>query len=263
MMENSHGSHLLRGYRNRPAADMEKLEEILIRLAQISVDFPQIEQLLINPVIVKNGKILALDAQINLTSTRIPSPKHLVISPYPKHQERIATTKNGRPLFIRPVRPEDVPLFVTFRESLSESSLYYRFFRNISEFTPRQLHLFTTIDYDREITLIALADINQEEKMLGVIRILSHPDRKKGDFYIIVADAMQGQGIGSILLNTALDVARKQGYETIFGVVLPENEGMKNLSQKVGFQVKFNIDEKVFDLRLDLDTAVITKSWTA
>ncbi|WP_419662429.1 putative acetyl-CoA synthetase [Desulfosarcina variabilis str. Montpellier] len=254
MMENSRASHLLRGYRNRPAADMEKLEEMLIRLAQISVDFPQIDQLLINPVIIKNGKVLALDAQIKLTSTRILSPKHLVISPYPKHQERIATTKDGRPLFIRPVRPEDVPLFVTFRESLSESSLYYRFFRNISEFTPRQLHLFTTIDYDREIALIALANIDKEEKMLGVIRILSHPDRKKGDFYIIVADAMQGQGIGSILLHTALDIARKQGYETIFGVVLPENEGMKNLSKKVGFQVKFNFDERVFDLRLDLDT---------
>ncbi len=254
MMENSRASQLLQGYRNRPAADMEKLEEMLIRLAQLSVDFPQIDQLSINPVIVKNGKILALDAQIKLTSTRIPSPKHLVISPYPKHQERTATTKDGRRVFIRPVRPEDVPLFVRFRESVSENSMYYRFFRNISEFTPRQLHLFTTIDYDREIALIALADIDKEEKMLGVIRILSHPDRKKGDFYIIVADAMQGQGIGSILLNTALDIAGKQGFETIFGVVLPENEGMKKLSQKVGFQIKFNFDEKVFDLRLDLDT---------
>ncbi len=254
MMENSRASQLLGGYRNRPAADIEKLEEMLIRLAQISVDFPQIDQLLINPFIVKNEKVLALDAKVHLTSTRIPSPRHLVISPYPKDQERMVTAKDGSDLLIRPVRPEDVPLFVAFRENLSDISVYYRFFRNISKLTPQQLHRFTTIDYDREIALVALADIDKEEKMLGVIRIVSRPDGKKGDFYIIVADAMQSQGIGSILLNTALDIARKQGYETIFGVVLPENEGMKNLSQKVGFQVKFNFDEKVFDLRLNLDT---------
>ena len=254
MLENTRAAHLLQGYRSCPEADMEQLEEMLIRLAQISVDVPQIDQLLINPFIVKNDTVLALDAKINLASTRIPSPRHLVISPYPKHQERTVTAKDGRPVFLRPVRPEDVPLFVAFRENLSDISLYYRFFRRISELTPQQLHRFTTIDYDREIALIALADIDKEEKMLGVIRIVSRPDSNSGDFSIIVADAMQGKGIGSLLLKTVLDIARQQGYETIFGIVLPENEGMKHLSKKIGFQVKFNFDEKVFDLRLDLDT---------
>lgn len=254
LIENARIFRLLKGSTNRPPADMEQLEEILIRLAQLAVDFPQIEQLDINPVIVKNGHSAALEARLGLTSTQVPSPKHLVISPYPANQEWTGTTKQRTPLFIRPVKPEDGPLFMDFNQSLSETSIYYRFFRYIKSFTPRQIHRFSTIDYDREIALIAFPGRENEDKMLGIIRIVGHPDGKRGEFGIIISDAVQGQGLGSILMDVALNTAKKQGYKTIYGSVLPENEGMKGLARKIGFQLKFNFEDIIVDLSLDLDT---------
>lgn len=252
LMEKSRAFHLLKGYRNRAPVQLEMLEELLIRLAQMAVDFPQIERLQINPLIIKEGKALALNARVNLQASSIQSPRHLVVSPYPKDQESTATAKNNLPLFIRPIRPEDTPLLDAFRKTLSEQSLYYRFFRKIREFTPEQLHRLTTIDYDREIALIALTTIDNEEKMIGVVRIKSHPSGQKGEFYISVSDDFQSHGIGSILLEKAFDVARKNGYQTIYGQVLQENEGMKKLAKKMGFDLKFNFDEKLFDIKMEL-----------
>ena len=174
-----------------------------------------------------------------------------MISPYPANQEQKVETKNGLPLFIRPVRPEDPPLFMGFIETLSDTSIYYRFFRHIKKFTAQQIYRFTNIDYDRQIALIALTKEGETTKMLGVIRIIGHPDGKKGDLYLAISDPYQGQGLGSILLHTALDIAFKQGYQSICGIVLPENEGMKQLARKAGFEVTFNYEDKVYDITLD------------
>ena len=254
LMENTRAFELLNGYRDRLGANLEQLEELLIRLSQLAIDFPQIERLDIHPVIIKDGKAAALDALVRLKHTQVSSPRHLVISPYPANQEQRVLTKNGLPLYIRPVRPEDAPLFMSFIETLSDTSIYYRFFRHISKFTPQQIYRFTNIDYDRQIALIALKGEGETIKMLGVIRIIRHPDGEKGDLYLGISDAFQKQGIGSTLLHAALDIAFKQGYESICGMVLPENEGMKQLARKTGFQVKFNFEDKVFDLTLDRES---------
>lgn len=253
LIENASIFRLLKGSTNRPPADMEQLEEMLIRLAQLAVDFSQIEQLDINPVIIKDSYATALEARVKLKPTQVLSPRHLVISPYPSDQEWTGTTKKGVPLFIRPVKPEDGLLLINFRQSLSDTSIYYRFFGYVKRFTPRQIYRFSTIDYDREIALIAFPGCDNEDKMLGIIRIVGHPDGKRGEFSIIISDALQGQGLGVILMNVALDIAKKQGYKTIYGFVLPENEGMKALAQKIGFQLKLNYEDAVLDLTLDLD----------
>ncbi|MFA5904749.1 MAG: GNAT family N-acetyltransferase [Desulfobacula sp.] len=251
LMENTSIFKLLKGYRF--GADPEKLEEMLIRLSQLAVDFPQIDRLDIYPVIVKNGNMIGLDARTRVQSSSILSPLHLVISPYPAHQEKNAFTKNGLPLHLRPVKPEDAPMFVDFIKTLSDTSIYYRFFRHIRRFSPQQIHRFTAIDYDRQIALIALVRDGKKETMLGVIRIIGRPEGTKGDFYLVVSDACQGQGIGSNLLYHGLETAFRQGYRSICGVVLPENEGMRKLAKKIGFQIKFNFSDKLYDLTIDPD----------
>lgn len=233
---------LLKGYRNRPAADMEKLEEMIIRLSQLLIDFPQIAELDMNPVLIKDGSPVAVDARIRISPTDVPSSLHLVISPYPEEDESHMRSADGLKIFIRPVKPEDAPLFTALFKTLTPTTIYYRFFGALKGLNPELLARFTQIDYDREIALVALDETAQTDSMLGVARIIGEPDGKTGEFSVLVGDAWQGKGIGSSLLERCLAIAEKQGYKTVHGIVLGENRNMLALGKKLGFEIKKDPD---------------------
>ncbi len=239
---------LLQGYRNRPAADMEQLEEMIVRLSQLLIDFPEIAELDMNPVLIKDGKPVAVDARILVSPSEKSSPLHLVISPYPEEDEAHMVSADGLRIFIRPVRPEDAPLFTDLFKVLSPTTIYHRFFGALKELNPEMLARFTQIDYDREIALVAIDEDDdtdadsQTGRMLGVARIIGDPDGKTGEFAVLVGDAWQGSGIGSSLLEKCLSIAEKRGFETVHGIVLQENRNMLALGKKLGFETKRDSD---------------------
>jgi acetyltransferase len=238
LMQETKAYTLLQGYRNRPAADMELLEEMIIRLSQLLIDFPDIAELDMNPVLIKDGKPVAVDARILVSPLAVPSSLHLVIGPYPEEEESHMVGVDGRRIFIRPVKPEDAPLFTALFKVLSPTTIYYRFFGMLKELKPEMLARFTQIDYDREIALVAIDEDSQPDRMLGVARIIGDPDGKTGEFAVLVGDAWQGKGIGSNLLEKCLSIAEKQGFQTVHGVVLHENRNMLALGKKLGFDIK-------------------------
>ena len=244
---------MLEGYRNHPPANLTLLEEILIRLSQLVTDFPEIGELDINPLMVTKNDFCAVDARVLLTSTQVPPPLHLVISPYPnQHEVRIQHKEVGE-LFIRPIRPEDAPLLVQLFESLSKQSVYFRFFSSLKQLPHRMLARFTQIDYDREIALVALREPEPNEKMLGVARVLTDVyNRKHAEFSVIVGDSWQGKGIGAELLKRCLSISKERGIEKVTGIVLPENTQMLKLGKKLGFNVKRVIGESDYKLNIDL-----------
>ena len=256
MMEETRILPLLQGYRNSPPADLEKLEELLIRLSQLVIDFPEIVELDINPVLVKDGQPCAVDARIRLARTEgITNNLHLVISPYPQHLERHDFTDMQMPLFIRPIKPEDAPLFVELFNSLTPTSIYYRFFSVVKTLSPEILARFTQIDYDREISFVALDDSGDQERMLGVANIVGEPDGKRGEFSVLIGDPWQGKGIGAKLLLQCLRIAQERGMEIVWGTVLAENRYMIALGKKLGFTVKQGEDPSEYKLTIDLKTA--------
>ncbi|MFH0727635.1 MAG: bifunctional acetate--CoA ligase family protein/GNAT family N-acetyltransferase [Pseudomonadota bacterium] len=238
LMQETKAYSLLLGYRNRPAADMVQLEEMIVRLSQLLIDFPEIAELDMNPVLIKDGHPVAVDARILVSPVAAPSPLHLVIGPYPQEDESHMIGAEGRRIFVRPVKPEDVPLFQALFKVLSPTTIYYRFFGPLKELNPAMLARFTQIDYDREIALVAIDEDAQTDKLLGVARIIGDPDGKTGEFAVLVGDAWQGKGIGSNLLEKCLSIAEKQGYETVHGIVLKENTNMLALGKKLGFEIK-------------------------
>jgi acetyltransferase len=153
---------------------------------------------------------------------------------------------DGRRIFIRPVKPEDAPLFTALFKVLSPTTIYNRFFGALKELNPKMLARFTQIDYDREIALVALDEDGDEDsqtdRMLGVARIIGDPDGKTGEFAVLVGDAWQGMGIGSYLLEKCLSIAEKQGFKTVHGLVLYDNENMLALGKKMGFEIKKSTD---------------------
>ena len=162
LMEQTRVYRSLQGYRNIPAADLAMLEEILIRLAQLVTDFAEIEELDINPLFVNGKDACAIDARVLLRPSQTRSPLHLVISPYPDQFEEHTRTSVGIDIFVRPIRPEDAPLLVGLFESLSPRSVYLRFFSPMKRLPHSMLALFTQIDYDRHIALVAMSESKEE-----------------------------------------------------------------------------------------------------
>jgi len=252
LMEETKVYRLLKGFRNHPPANMLLLEEILIRLAQMVIDLPEIGELDINPLIVHQNQAVAVDARILLQPSLITSPSHLIISPYPRQYETQQVTKGGVDIFIRPIRPEDAPLLVDLFESLSSRSVYYRFFTPMKQLPHRMLARFTQIDYDREIALVAMHGSGADEKMLGVARVTLEWNQRDAEFAIVVSDPWQGQGIGAALFSQCLSIAKERRIQKINGIVLADNRQMLAMAKKFNFQIKRVPDASEYELSMNL-----------
>jgi acetyltransferase len=251
LMEQTRVYQLLRGYRQIPPANLELLEEIITRLAQLLTDFSEIRELDINPLHVTQDGFCAVDARVVLEPSQKRAPLHLVISPYPDEFEEHVTTGPGIDIFIRPIRPEDAPLLVELFESLSPRSVYMRFFTPMKRLPSSMVARFTQIDYDREIALVAISNAGGGEKILGVARVISSTNLKQSEFAVAVGDRWQGQGIGAELLKRCLQIARQRQIEKVYGVVLAENRQMLSLGQKLGFKIKRLQGAGEYELTID------------
>jgi acetyltransferase len=251
LIERTKVYRLLQGYRNMPPARLDVLEEILIRLAQLATDFSEIQELDINPLAVMENGFSAIDARVLLAIPDKPSPLHLVISPYPDQYEEHTTTNAGVDIFIRPIRPEDAPLLVDLFETLSPRSIYLRFFTPMKHLPHSMLARFTQIDYDRHIALVALAESESYEKMLGVARVILGRNLREAEFSVVVSDPWQGKGIGAELLQRCISIARERGIQRVMGTVLAENTQMLALGRKLGFRIKKEQGVPEYELRID------------
>jgi acetyltransferase len=252
MMEETKMHALLRGYRSRPPVNMEMLEEILCRLSQLAVDFPEIAELDINPLMVKAASLWAADARVVLKKSSVTSPHHLVISPYPAQYQTRVVTKGAVEVVIRPIKPDDAVLLENLFKTLSSRSIYYRFFRPLKTLPHYMLARFTQIDYDREIALVAISESNDGETMLGVARVILEWNQRDAEFSVLVGDPWQGKGIGAELLKRCLSMAKERNYATVHGAVLSENTHMLRLGRKMGFTIQRVPDAGEFELTLDL-----------
>ena len=244
---------LIKGFKNHPPVDLIRLEEILIRLSQLVTDFPEIEAIDINPLIVTQDDVYGMNPRILLSPSETPAPHHLVISPYPNQYEDRTMREGVGELFIRPIRPEDAPLLIELFDSLSRQSVYFRFFSPLKKLPSSMLARFTQIDYDREIALVALLGAEPNEKMLGVARVITDIyNRKQAEFSIVVGDLWQGKGIGKELLKRCLSISKERGVENVKGIVLPENTQMLALGKKLGFTAKKMVGESEYELKIDL-----------
>ena len=240
---------LLKGYRNMPPANVKVLEEIMVRFSQMLVDFPQIKEVDINPLFINEKEALALDARIAIdkerATRRFEPHEHLVISPYPKKYEAFWKLRDGRTVLLRPIRPEDEPMWLEMFQRFSQESIRYRFFQIISE-TPHEVRVrYCNIDYDREIAIVAELTENGQRKILGVVRLSIEPNGKAGEIAFIVADPWQQQGLGSKMLDYMLEICKDKKLETVYGIMLPDNVRAISLMKKMGFTVRTEEDGAV------------------
>ncbi len=259
MMERTRIVEALKGVRGRAPVDLGALEKLLVRFSQLIVEQPFVRELDINPLLASSEHLVALDARVVLHDPEIEEAElpRTAIRPYPNQYVSQAETKDGAPIIVRPIRPEDEPLMVRFHESLSERSVYMRYFHAMN-LTRRTAHERLTricfIDYDREMALVAEGTNPEtgEPEILGVARLSRHHSvLSEAEFSILVNDDFQLQGVGTVLMEKILEVARDEGLHRLIAEILPENRAMQRLSRKFGFNLHRDVTGGV--VRADLD----------
>jgi acetyltransferase len=163
-----------------------------------------------------------------------------VAQPYPPHLVRQVTLADGTALTIRPIRPEDARIEAEFVRNLSEESRYYRFMDTLRELSPQMLSHFTHVDYDRHMAFIAVTGEGARETEIAVARYIVSDDATSCEFAVVVADAWQRKGVGTLLMRTLIETARAHGLRRMFGEVLAGNHKMLELMQRLGFQLKLD-----------------------
>ena len=255
LMERTHVYRLLQGYRNIPAANVDLVAEFLVRISQLVTDFPEIVELDLNPVVISDGCPVAIDARIVVEPSEVVAPRHLIISPYPNQYESDWLLKDGTPVLIRPMKPEDEALVADLLDNCSEQTIYFRYFSVIKSWPHEALIRFTQNDYDREIGIVAIGLPPGPTVMMGVGRLVMIPERDAAEFAVIVADPWQGEGLGPKLIERTIEIAKENGVRTLYGDVLAENHPMLGMVKKMGFNL---LTPEEGTCRVELDLA----SWT-
>jgi acetyltransferase len=249
MMEQTQIYRALQGVRGRAPANMVALENTLIRFSRMVIEQPWIKEVEINPLLATPERVIALDARIVLQDPGV-TPEQLprsAIRPYPARYVSPWLARNGMPVTVRPIRPEDEPAMARFHETLSDRSVYLRFF-HMEKLSSRIAHSRLLrkcfIDYDREMALIVerSSPQNAENDIMAVGRLTRTPGTKDAEVAVLVADAYQHCGIGSELLGRLIQVGRDEKLERITATILPENMAMRALATRHGFKVVNNAD---------------------
>ncbi len=239
--------------RNDPgfATVHELLIDTLLALSELAVRYPAIRMLRIDPIYADVRGLTAGAAKILIDPT---NPQHdlrhghLAIHPYPVELEKRTTLKNGRDVFIRPIRPDDAPLISALFDTLSDQTRHWRFLHPIKMLTPQMIARFTQVDYERDLALVGLtlkdpADPAAGELMLGVTRYVREADESRAEFAIVVTDDWQGTGLASALMSELIAHARRIGLKRLVGLVHRQNLRMLQFMRRQGFRIDRSTSE--------------------
>ena len=233
-------SRILKAYRNVPAADERAVELLLVKLAQLVADFPEIREIDLNPVLADETGVIAVDARVSIAPVEKLRPgafgnPRFAIRPYPTELERRLQLRDGTALLVRPVRPEDEPLYPPFFAAVTPGDLRLRFFAPVKDFSHAFIARFTQIDYARAMAFIAIEESTGD--MLGVVRVHADANYETGEYAILVRSDLKGRGLGWMLMQLIIEYARGEGLRCIQGQVLQENITMIDMCRELGFQI--------------------------
>ena len=261
MMEQTKILTALKGVRGRAPVNLAALEELLVRFSRLVVEQRWIKEIDINPLLVSPEGMLALDARVlvyknNVNEQDLP---RLAIRPYPTEYISLWQDSEGCNLTFRPIRPEDEPLMVTFHHTLSEDSVYSRYFHQISlsqRVSHERLAKICFVDYSREVVMVVDRKNPEtgELEILAVGRLNKRGNPAEAEFAILVSDKFQGRGIGRHLLAKLLEVAPREGISHVVGYILPENAGMLKACKNLGFEIIHDEENRIVEATVDLKT---------
>jgi acetyltransferase len=243
---------LLTGYRGTSPKNVEKLIQTLIRLSYLAADYPEIAELDINPLLVTPEEVIALDARIVLDRKVVRDEEnpwaHLALHPYPEKYVRSTVLQDGTAVLLRPIKPEDEPLWLEMLGSCSKESLYSRFRYFFHWETHEVATRYCYIDYDREIAIVAEIVEDGVKRLIGVGRLIADPDHETVEYAILIPDAWQQKDLGNIITDFCMEVAESGKLKKIVAQTTTDNKRMISVFQKRGFEIRINTHDSTVDV---------------
>src|SRR6266851_2473449 len=240
LIERTRVSRLLRAYRDVPAVEPDAVAKVLVKLAQMAADIPEIRELDINPLLADQAGVLAVDARVAVGQAERKfggsGPANFAVRPYPSQWQRHLEVKDGWRVFVRPIRPEDEPLIHELLRHVTSQDLRLRFFASMKEFSHEFIARLTQLDYARAMAFVALDEATNE--VVGVVRIHSDSIYENGEYAILLRSDLKGRGLGWALMQLIIEYAKSEGLKVVSGDVLAENTVMLAMCRDLGFEVK-------------------------
>jgi acetyltransferase len=257
-MEQTQIFQALKGVRGRKPVDLVALERLLVRFSQLVTEQSSIAEIDINPLVASPDRLLALDARIVLhdpaKEAEVARP---AIRPYPTQYVSEWTMKDGRKLVIRPIRPDDEPLMAAFHSTLSDRTVYLRYFASLSlssRIAHERLLRICFGDYDREIVLVAVHCDPRDKTscIVGVGRLNKLRARNDAEIAVLICDTFQNHGLGLELLRRVVQVARAEKLSRVSSEIRNDNLAMQIISKRLGFELHACSDPASIEAVLEL-----------
>jgi acetyltransferase len=246
MLESLRIRPLLHGFRGRRAVAVDRLVEVLMRFSYMIAENPAIAELDVNPLLVTAEGATALDARVILdlqtTAAKLPPYSHLAIRPYPDEYVRRETLKDGSEVLLRPIRPEDEPMWHQLLKNCSQRSIWLRFRYLFKETTHEMATRFCFVDYDRTMAIVAERDDAGDRQLIGVARLVADADHREAEYAILVADDWQGLGLGNVLTSFCLEICSTWGIDRVYAETTTDNRRMQNILRRHDFKLKKGSD---------------------
>ncbi|SNY92016.1 acetyltransferase [Cohaesibacter sp. ES.047] len=243
MIEKTRVNRRLEGYRDTPACDRAALAQILVKMSRMVADFPEIAELDFNPLLADAGGFVIADARVEVI--KVPEGIHphnrFAVKPYPHDWEQVRELKNGRTVFIRPMKPEDEALFPGFFDHVTDEDMRLRFFSAARTMTHAFISRLTQIDYARSMAFIAVDPMSGE--MLASVRLMGDGNHETGEYAVMVRSDLKGLGLGWIMMKLILQFAEKDGFREVAGEVLRSNKTMRQMCEALGFETRTDPDD--------------------
>jgi acetyltransferase len=245
MMERTKVYAALKGVRGQKPVDMTALEQVMVQFSRLVLDQPWIKEIEINPLLASPQGLTGLDARVLLHDPATPQDQlpRPAIRPYPSQYSQSCRLADGSEVTLRPIRPEDEPRMVRFHQSLSNESVRLRYFCSMSVAARTAHERLVRVcfgDYDRQVALVATRfdEAEKRDEIVAVGRLSRVPGTSDAEFAIVIGDHWQRRGLGTILLQSVLRVARAEGIRQLAADILSINAPMLQLCRKCGFSIR-------------------------
>ncbi|MBN1591302.1 MAG: bifunctional acetate--CoA ligase family protein/GNAT family N-acetyltransferase [Pirellulales bacterium] len=249
MLESLKSWPLLKGYRGKPGANIDRLVEVLMRFSYLVADYPEIKEFDVNPLLVTKDDAVALDARVVVDRDLMAhSPRpyaHLAIRPYPEEFVTERKLKTGEDVILRPIKPEDEPMWHELLAGCSTESIRFRFSYLFKQTTHEMAARYCFIDYDREIGIVAEVEEEGQRKLVGVGRLVADMNHETAEYAILLVDRWHGRGLGAMLTDYCIEVGRRWGLKRVVAETSKDNHRMIGIFRKHGFDIDENQEEDV------------------
>ena len=231
-IERTRIAKLLKGYRERPAADIDGVVNVLVQLSRIVADHAEITEIDINPLLCDSAGVIAVDCRVRVRATTASAQSRLAIRPYPQRLESEIRTPAGQVYVVRPIRPEDEPALRRFADEVDTRDLWHEAFAPLRDRTHETAARLSQIDYDREMTMVAW----EGERMAGLVRSAADPDFEAAEAAVIIRADLREKGLATKLLQALLGAITAQGVRRAMLVFPSTLASLHAISAELGFE---------------------------